>query len=225
MDKGQRQGPMKLYQEKNHYELLEIHPGVAPTEIRNAYKILFDLYQDESIVTYSFFSERERKGILSILEKAYLTLIDPESRKAYDRDLIGPGGLEEERNHSNFKKNPTFIYDFKKTHSQGLVTIRNPEEMKHSVSQNPVIQSILNQDTITGMDIKKIRTELKITIEEIAESTKVRIGMLRIIEEDNQGLFLPMVYMTGFLKSYARYLQLDETVIVTGFIKHINKGK
>ncbi|MCX5828909.1 MAG: helix-turn-helix domain-containing protein [Deltaproteobacteria bacterium] len=217
---------MKLYQEKNHYELLEIHSDVAPTEIRQAYKILFDLYQDESIATYSFFSEKERKEILSSLEKAYLTLIDPESRKAYDRNRIELGGLEgEERKHSNHKKNPSSIYDFKKTHLQGLVTIRNPEELKHRASQNPVIQNILDQDTITGRDIKKIRTELKITLEEIAEATKVRIEMLRIIEEDNQELFLPMVYMTGFLKSYARYLQLDENAILSGFIKHINKGK
>ena len=216
---------MKLYQEKNNYELLEIHPDVAPTEIRHAYKILFDLYQDESIATYSFFSEKERKEILSSLEKAYLTLIDPESRKLYDRDLVGIGGLEEERTYSNHKKNPSSIYDFKKTHVQGLVTIRDPEELKYRASQNPVIQNILDQDTITGRDIKKIRTELKITLEEIAEATKVRIEMLRIIEEDNQELFLPMVYMTGFLKSYARYLQLDEVVILDGFMKYIDKGK
>jgi DnaJ-class molecular chaperone len=216
---------MKLYQEKNNYELLEIHPDVAPAEIRHAYKILFDLYQDESIATYSFFSEKERKEILSSLEKAYLTLIDPESRKVYDLGLIELGELEEERTYSNHKKNPSSIYDFKKTHLQGLVTIRNPEELKHRASQNRVIQNILAQDAITGIDVKKIRTELKITLEEIAEATKVRIEMLRIIEEDNQELFLPMVYMSGFLKSYARYLQLDEVVILDGFMKYINKGK
>jgi len=216
---------MKLYQEKNNYELLEIHPGVAPTEIRHAYKTLFDLYQDESIATYSFFSEKERKEILSSLEKAYLTLIDPESRKTYDRDLIELGDLEEDNTYSNHKKNPSSIYDFKKTHVQGLVTIRNPEELKNRATQNPVIQNILDQDKITGRDIKKIRTELTITLEEIAEATKVRIEMLRIIEEDNQELFLPMVYMAGFLKSYARYLQLDEVVILDGFMKYINKGK
>jgi DnaJ-class molecular chaperone len=216
---------MKIYQEKNNYELLEIHPDVAPTEIRHAYKILFDLYQDESIATYSFFSEKERNEILSSLEKAYLTLIDPESRKIYDRNLIELGGLKEEGTSSNHKKNPSSIYDFKKTHLQGLVTIRNPEELKHRASQNQVIKNILDQDTINGSDIKKIRTELKITLEEIAEATKVRIEMLRIIEEDNHELFLPMVYMTGFLKSYARYLQLDENAVLNGFIKHINKGK
>jgi DnaJ-class molecular chaperone len=215
---------MKLYGEKNHYELLEIHPDVAPTEIRHAYKKLFDLYHDESIATYTFFSERERKEILSTLEKAYLILIDPESREIYDRNLIEHGEMEEERKYANHKKNPSLMYDFKKTHLQGLVTIRDPEELKFCASQNPVIQNILGQEIITGRDIKKIRTELKITLEEIAEATKVRIEMLRIIEEDKRGNFLPMVYMTGFLKSYVRYLHLEEDVIVNAFTKYISQG-
>jgi DnaJ-class molecular chaperone len=215
---------MKLYEEKNYYELLEIHPDVAPTEIRHAYKKLFDLYHDESIATYTFFSEKERKKILSSLEKAYLILIDPESRDVYDRNLIELGEIAEERRYSNHKKNPSLMYDFKKTHVQELVTIRNPEELKHCASQSLVIQNILNQNKITGKDIKKIRSELKITLEEIAEATKVRIEMLRIIEEDNRELFLPMVYMTGFLKSYARYLHLDEDVIANGFIRYIKQG-
>ncbi|MEI7636623.1 MAG: helix-turn-helix domain-containing protein [Syntrophus sp. (in: bacteria)] len=216
---------MKLYKEKNYYELLEIYPEVSSTEIRHAYKKFFDLYQDESIATYSFFSEKERLEVLSSLEKAYLTLIDPESREVYDRNLFELGGLKEERKHSNHKKNPSSIFDFKKTHLQGLQTLRNPEQLKYLSSQNLVIQNILEQNTIPGSDIKKIRTELNITLEEIAETTRVRIEMLRIIEEDNQKLFLPMVYMTGFLKSYARYLQIDENIIVNGFIKHTNKGK
>jgi cytoskeletal protein RodZ len=49
--------------------------------------------------------------------------------------------------------------------------------------------------------------------------------MLRAIEEDNMELFPPEVYLKGFLKSYARYLQVDETVVVNGFIKHRGERK
>jgi cytoskeletal protein RodZ len=49
--------------------------------------------------------------------------------------------------------------------------------------------------------------------------------MLRAIEEDNLELFPPAVYLKGFLKSYARYLQIDENVVVNGFIKRIGDGK
>jgi cytoskeletal protein RodZ len=49
--------------------------------------------------------------------------------------------------------------------------------------------------------------------------------MLRAIEDDKLELFPPVVYLKGFLKSYARYLQIDENVVVNGFIKHVGEGK
>ena len=216
---------MKLFREQNYYELLEILPDASPLEIRRAYKRVFDLYQDESIVSYSFFSKEERKEILSLLEKAYLALIDLESRAQYDRRLIELGLMDKRMQYSNKMKEPIPIYDFKKIHFDMFEPARKLEELKERVSQNPLIQKILAQDILTGADLNKIRTELEIPLEEIADNTKVRIGMLRAIEEDNLELFPPAVYLKGFLKSYARYLQIDENVVVNGFIKRMGEGK
>jgi DnaJ-class molecular chaperone len=216
---------MKPYREQNYYELLEILPDASPLEIRRAYKRVFELYQDESIVSYSFFSKEERQEILSLLEKAYLALIDLESRALYDRRLIELGLLDKGGQYSNKMKEPVPIYDFKKIHFDIFEPARRLEELKERVSQNQLIQKILAQDILTGADLHKIRTELEIPLEEIADNTKVQIGMLRAIEEDNLELFPPAVYLKGFLKSYARYLQIDENVVVNGFIKHVGEGK
>ena len=216
---------MKPYLEQNYYELLEILPDASPLEIRRAYKRVFELYQDESIVSYSFFSKEERQEILSLLEKAYLALIDLESRAQYDRRLIELGLLYKGKQYSNKMKEPIPIYDFKKIHFDISEPARGLEKLKERVSQNQLIQKILAQDILTGADLHKIRTELEIPLEEIAENTKVQIGMLRAIEEDNLELFPPAVYLKGFLKSYARYLQIDENVVVNGFIKHVGEGK
>ena len=216
---------MKPYLEQNYYELLEILPDASPLEIRRAYKRVFELYQDESIVSYSFFSKEERQEILSLLEKAYLALIDLESRAQFDRRLIELGLLYKGKQYSNKMKEPIPIYDFKKIHFDISEPARGLEKLKERVSQNQLIQKILAQDILTGADLHKIRTELEIPLEEIAENTKVQIGMLRAIEEDNLELFPPAVYLKGFLKSYARYLQIDENVVVNGFIKHVGEGK
>jgi DnaJ-class molecular chaperone len=216
---------MKPFREQNYYELLEILPDASPLEIRRAYKRVFELYQDESIVSYSFFSKEERQEILSLLEKAYLALIDLESRAQYDRRLIELGLMDKRMQYSNKMKEPIPIYDFKKIHFDMFEPGRKLEELKERVSQNQLIQKILAQDILTGADLHKIRTELEIPLEEIADITKVQIGMLRAIEEDNLELFPPAVYLKGFLKSYARYLQIDENVIVNGFIKHVGEGK
>jgi len=216
---------MKRYREQNYYELLEILPGASPLEIRRAYKRVFELYQDESIVSYSFFSKEERKEILSLLQKAYLALIDLESREQYDRKLIEVGLLDKGGQYSNKTKEPVPIYDFKKIHFDTSESARRLEELKERVSQNKLIQKIIAQDILTGADLHKIRTELEIPLEEIAENTRVQLGMLRAIEEDNLELLPPAVYLKGFLKSYARYLQIDEKVVVNGFLKHVGEGK
>jgi len=216
---------MKPFREQNYYELLEILPDASPLEIRRAYKRVFELYQDESIVSYSFFSKEERQEILSLLEKVYLALIDLESRAQYDRRLIELGLMDKGMQYSNKMKEPIPIYDFKKIHFDMFEPTRRIEELKERVSQNQLIQKILAQDILTGADLHKIRTELEIPLEEIADITKVQIGMLRAIEEDNLELFPPAVYLKGFLKSYARYLQIDENVVVNGFIKHVGEGK
>jgi DnaJ-class molecular chaperone len=216
---------MKPYREQSYYELLEVSPNASPLEIRRAYKTIFDLYQDESIASYSFFSQEERNEILSLLEEAYLTVINPELREAYDRKLIELGLVEEGKQYCDKTKEPVPIYDFKKTQLYILGPTKRTEDLRSRASEKPVIQKILAQETLAGTDLKRIRTELEITLEEIAAKTNVRMAMLRAIEEEAHEFFLPMVYMKGILKSYARYLQVDENIIVNGFIKHIAEGK
>ncbi len=212
---------MKHYRDQNYYECLEISPDASPLEIRRAYKKIFNLYQDESIASYSFFSEKERKEILSRLEEAYLALINPEFRAEYDRNLIEHGLLEEEKRYRDTMKDPIPIYDFKKVHLDAIKPAKRQEELKRQASENPVIQNILAQDTITGADLKKMRMEMEIPLEEISEATNIRIDMLLTLEEDTRKLFLPVVYIKGFLKSYARYLQVDENIVIQGFLKCI----
>jgi len=208
----------------NHYDLLELSPGASPLEITRAYKKTFELYQEGSMASYSFFSSKERKEIIVRLEEAYLTLINPETRAEYDNKLIDLGVLERERQYRDKAKEPIPIYDFKKNHAVMLGPNNRPDDLKNRVLQNPLIREILAQDILTGEDLRKIRTALDITLEKIAEVTNVRIGMLKAIEEDKFDLFLPMVYLKGFLKSYAQCLHVDENIIVNGYIKRFGIG-
>ncbi len=215
---------MKPFREQNHYELLELSPDASPLEISRAYKKAFEIYKDESIASYSFFSREERREIISCIEEAYITLINPESRSDYDQKLIELGVLEKSRQCRHKAKEPISIYDFRNDRPVMLGPNNRPEDLKNRVSKYPLIQEILAQDTLTGEDLRKIRTALEVTLEKIAEVTNVRIGLLRAIEEDKFDLFLPMVYLKGFLKSYARCLQVDESIIVNGYIKRFGIG-
>jgi DnaJ-class molecular chaperone len=204
---------MKPFNELNYYEVLEISPDAWPLEIRRAYKESFTLYQDDAIASYSFFSEKERQEILSRIEKAYLTLINPETRTAYDQSLIASGLLDEEKTLQDKTKKPIAIYDYQKTRQDSTAVARRSVELKLRVEQSSVIRYLLAQDTITGSDLQKLRVALEVPLEEIAVKTNIQIDILRAIEAENVDIFPPLVYLKGFLKSYIRYLELDEHVL------------
>ena len=214
---------MKPLRQQNHYEALEVYPDALPLEIRRAYKKVFELYQDETDASYSFFSEEERKEILSRIEQAYLTLINTESRTAYDRSLIALGLLEEGKHYRDKINEPVSIYDLKKSHVDSQSRIKRSDELKSRAAQCPVIHHILTQETITGSDLQKVRTDLQVSLEEIAEKTNIRIDILHAIEKGNPDSLPPLVYLKGFLKSYIRYLELDENIIVNAYLKKIGE--
>lgn len=81
----------KPFAQLNYYQMLDISPGAVPFEIRHAYNAALQIYQPSALASYSFFSEEERREILALLDKAYATLINETSRKAYDDVLMSTG--------------------------------------------------------------------------------------------------------------------------------------
>ena len=212
---------MKPFKEQNYYEVLEVSPDALPLEIRRAYKKSFALYQDDSIASYSFFSEEERQEILSCIEQAYLILINPEARTAYDHGLIASGLLEGDRTFRDKTREPIAIYDLQKTRMNSPASARRSDELRSRAEQNSVIHDLLARDTLAGSDLQKLRTALQVPLEEIAEKTNIRIDILRAIETENLDLFPPLVYLKGFLRSYIRCLELDERVVLDAYLKKI----
>jgi curved DNA-binding protein CbpA len=212
---------MKAFKDQNYYEVLGLSPNALPLEIRRAYKKTFALYQGDSIASYSFFSDEERQEILSRIEQAYLTLINPENRTAYDHDLIASGLMEEEDAFRDRTREPIAIYDFQKTCLKGPPPADRAGKLKSRAEQSSVIRDLLSRDTLAGSDLQKLRTALDVPLEEIANRTNIRIDILRAIEAENVELFPPLVYLKGFLRSYIRYLGLDEHVVLGAYLKKV----
>lgn len=77
------------------YEILDISPGVEAKEIQEGYYRVRETFTKNALASYSLFSQEEREEILRIVEDAYLTLIDQESRDEYN------GILNDERSRLN----------------------------------------------------------------------------------------------------------------------------
>ena len=64
----------------NYYEVLQIPVSASFLEIKRAYKEALSIYSEDSLATYCLFSDDERDTILTIIENAFLTLIDKDKR-------------------------------------------------------------------------------------------------------------------------------------------------
>jgi len=207
------------FEKQNYYEILELSPNVTPFEIRQAYKTALQIYQAGSLVSYSFFSEEERSRILGRLEEAYLTLISEDARTQYDRMLVERGELEENQTYRKTHKKSTPIFDMKEYKSSSSVMSDMSERVRARVAETPAIDTVMAQDVLTGADLKRIRTDLGVSLREISELTRIRIGLLHAIEEDHIDQISSRFHLESFLKSYANCLQLDADTVVNRYMK------
>ena len=212
---------MKPFEEQNYYEILDIAPHATSFEIRHAYKMASEIYRNGSLASYSFFSEDERERILASLEKAFFTLIDDEARSEYDRRLIKLGVIDEESKYRKYPKEPIPIWDFKRSRATLGAKYGISKKEEPMVARDPIFKEILEQDVVTGEDLKKMRVELGIPLEQIADQTKIRIGLLRSIEDDRFDNLPSRFHLKSFLQSYVQCLTIDTKLIVDRYMKRI----
>ena len=211
---------MKRLGDLNFYDLLEVAFDASPFEIHHAYQEMYQLYHEDSLASYSFFPREEREEILAKLDEAYSTLIDEKKRSHYDQLLIERGILKEGIQYQRDRKTLSLMSNSKRSSTDMALRIRN--KLKAVVSSNPIIQEILTHDVLSGKDLKKIRDELGVSLEMIAEMVKVRIVFLRAIEDDQFEKTPSRMFLKSFLRAYAQCIGLDAGVVASRYLKRIN---
>lgn len=71
-----------------------------------------------------------------------------------------------------------------------------------------------------GERLEEARKSKGVTIREASEATKIRGEYLTAMEDNSFDISLPSIYVRGFLKNYARYLQLDSQQVLTDYEAH-----
>jgi curved DNA-binding protein CbpA len=210
---------MKRLKDLNFYELLEVAFDASPFEVHQAYKEMVQLYHGDSLASYSFFSKEEREEILAKLDEAYSILMDEKRRSLYDQSLIELGILDKATQYQRDRTKLSLMHDVKRPAANTALRIR--DRLKPIASSNPVIQEILANDVLSGKDLKKIRDELGVSLEEIAEMVKVRIVYLHAIEDDQFEKTPSRIFLKGFLRAYAQCMGLDADIVASRYLKRI----
>lgn len=82
-----------------------------------------------------------------------------------------------------------------------------------------------------GEKLKKMRSDKRVSLNEISRATKIRVEYLQWLEEGKYDELPADVYVRGFLKSYGEFLGVDENNLVRlyekekGIKRNLEKGK
>jgi DnaJ-class molecular chaperone len=213
----------KKFSDLNYYELFKIPYNASPFEVRQAYKNILAIYEENSLATYALFAEDERRTILNKIEKAFSTLIDDEKRSVYDKRLLDGGEIPKNLLTAKQRQKAIPLFQANSATRKDNNLARIKKKIKEQGS-GKLASALLNRDSISGQDLKNLRESLGIALEEVFEATKISPTALEAIEHDDITNLPPKVYLESFLKSYAEVLQLDAKQLVKGYVKNIEKS-
>jgi flagellar biosynthesis protein FlhG len=208
--------PPKRLDEMNLYEVLEIDPGASDEEIRRAYKRAREMYAPESMVVFGLYTPERLNHVVQRIEEAYDTLLDPEKRRQHDLNLF-PDGIP---------PRPTPAGSSSGQHVAVPVKTEKPERKDETPVRVDVEEPEISAETeFTGDILRRLREARGIDLVEISQRTKVGIGHLRSIEDENWKAMPATVYLRGFLVEYARFMRLDVPQVTRTYLARYAKMK
>jgi flagellar biosynthesis protein FlhG len=195
---------MKGIKDQTYYEILEINPTASAKEIQRAYEHAKETFHADSLAVYSLFSEEEVKEIQEAIEEAYRVLMDEALRRSYDQSHFQMvGGQPPE----------------KPSEAQGV-----SREKKISLSFTGL--SFNGEEGLyCGKTLKQVRERMGVELQTVSKETKINIKILEWIEEETFEKLPALVYLKGFLKSYAQSLGLDPQKVIEEYIRFMEESK
>ena len=213
---------MKSFDGLNYYEILKIPINSPSFEIKRAYRDALSIYDEDSPVTYSLFSNEERDSILKTIKEAFLTLIDEHKRAAYDTILTDSGQVDLSITSMINQKKPVPFYTGNMTNIDNFAERVRKKSGEKEVEK--LLNEILSKDSISGDDVKKLREAFEVEISEINAITRISVSVIKSMEENLIEDLPPDLYLKSFLKLYAETLQIDPQRIIDGYLKNISES-
>ena len=194
---------LKGIKDQTYYEVLEVSRAATPKEIQRAYERARETFAVDSLAIYSLFSEAEVKEIQEAVEEARRILMDEELRKSYDQSHFQRG-----------TEPPT---------EAPPETQEVSEEKKTSLAFSGLLFNT-EREAYRGKVLKEARERMGVERQAISRETKISMKTLEWIEEEVYEALPPLVYLKGFLKSYAQSLGLDPQKVIEGYIRSMEES-
>lgn len=223
-------------EKKNYYEVLEIETNATPNQIENAYIRARNAYSGDSVALYSLMTKDECDNFLGQIEEAYSVLGFPEKRREYDR-LRGfnQGGISPQnpdKIHMVLKvedrQNEGIQYEnFGSNLIEARVSkITAQKKFGLEFSENTEMErKIREASDFTGTFLKEIREYKNVSIERMAEMTRISKTHINAIENEDVAKLPAEVYVRGYVYQIAKVLKLNPDTVANSYLLHFKKLK
>lgn len=215
---------MKTFEDENYYQILQVPANAQADEIKHAYLEALALYEEESVVTYSLFSEEQRDTLMQAIESAFETLIDEEKRAAYNQVLIDSGQVDEAVFSRPVQRKLAAYSDADSTtREQSLNQWVQRKADDPEIRQQ--IETMLSQDLLSGLALKQLREAYGIELAEIYAVTRISSDTLKKIEANQYDDLPAEIYVKQFLRTYARILGIDAGHAADSYLRRMVREK
>ena len=204
---------MRGFDEIDHYDALEVSRDASGEEIERAYRLLMSTFGDDSLATYSMFGEEESAAMRDRIEDAYRVLSDTERRRSYDAAQAG----DDPESAPEAEDEPVVLAPLAEAaYAKPLVETR-PREGPAFDRIADVEEEAEDGAEWDGARLRRARLVRGLEIDDVAMATKITPAYLRFLEEDRFDDLPAVVYVRGFIASYARYLGLDAQSVARSY--------
>jgi len=74
-----------------------------------------------------------------------------------------------------------------------------------------------------AQQLRQAREARNLTVEQVADATKIRTDHIRALEEGNYDVFSAPVYIRGFVRTYSALLKLDVPQVMATLVEELGK--
>jgi curved DNA-binding protein CbpA len=226
-------------EKKNYYEVLEIATNANPQEIESAYVRAKNAYSGDSVALYSLMTKDECDAVLGQIEEAYSVIGFPEKRREYDRlrgfnqsGFAQNYGSVDQPVHGksafeNRAKDAVQYEDFGSNLIEAKVSkITAQKKFGLEYEENAELdKAILECTDYSGPFLKKIREYKNVTIERMAEMTRISKTHIKALEDEDLPKLPADVYVRGYVYQYAKVLKLNPEAVAASFLVNFKKLK
>lgn len=209
---------MRVFEDENYYQILQVAPNAGIDDIKRAYREALAIYEEESVVTYTLFSDDQREALLQTIEAAFGTLISEGKRATYNQMLMETGQVDATAFSRRGQRmlsahSATGNPSEEKSLRQWIQKKINEPEIK------ALIEEIHSNTLLSGQHLKQLRCAYGVDIPEVYAITKISSDTLRKIEANQYANLPAAIYLKQFLRTYAEILNIDSQHVAESYLK------